>query len=106
MTRTFLLILLLVYPGYAQDIPPAPSPPRLLTDFASALSDADRASLERKLNTYLATTPAQIAAVIVKTLGGYEVMDYACRIGKEWGVGQKGKENGIVVLGAIDDRKS
>lgn len=106
MTRTFLLILLLVYPGYGQDIPPAPNPPQLVNDFASALSDADRASLERKLNAYHDTTSTQIAVVIVKTLGGYEVMDYAFRIGEEWGVGQKGKENGIVVLVAIDDRKA
>jgi uncharacterized protein len=104
--RALILLLMLVSVAIAQDIPPPPNPPRLVNDFAGALSNSEREALERKLNAYHDTTSTQIAVVIVKNLGGYEVMDYAFRIGETWGVGQKGKENGVVILVAIDDRKA
>lgn len=106
MIRALLLFLSLTTLAYAQDIPEAPDPPRLVNDFANVLSDGERASLEQKLNAYHDTTSTQIAVVTVKSLGGYEVLDYAFRIGESWGVGQAGKENGVVVLVAIDDRKA
>lgn len=101
-----LFLVLLATSVYAQDIPPAPDPPRLVNDFAKVLSESELASLQRKLNAYHDSTSTQITVVIVKSLRGYEVMDYAYRIGEQWGVGQKGKNNGVVVLVAIDDRKA
>jgi uncharacterized protein len=106
MIRSLFIFLLFSLTIHAQDIPDAPNPPRLVNDFAGVLNEGDEATLERKLRNYHDTTSTQIAVVIVENLGGYEVMDYAYRVGEKWGVGQKGKDNGLVVLVSIQDRKA
>jgi uncharacterized protein len=102
----FILFYVSLISVSAQDIPEAPSPPRLVNDFANVLNEGEEGMLERKLRTYNDTTSTQITVVIVDNLGGYDVMDYAYRIGEKWGVGQKGKNNGLVVLVSIQDRKA
>lgn len=100
------LLLLLSFLGVqAQDIPEKPNPPRLVNDFARQLNPTEIAQLESKLVAYNDSTSSQIVVVIVPTTGEYPVGDYAFKIGREWGVGQKGKDNGIVLLWAANDRK-
>lgn len=82
----------------AQDIPPRPDPPRLVNDFAGVLSADEVQQLERKLVDYNDSTSTQIVVVIVKSLNGYDKNDFANRLGQSWGVGQKGKNNGAVIL--------
>ena len=89
----------------AQDIPAKPNPPRLVNDFAHQLNATEIAQLEQKLVAYNDSTSSQIVIVIVPTTGEYPIGDYAFKIGREWGVGQKGKDNGIVLLWASTDRK-
>ncbi len=89
----------------AQDIPARPDPPKLVNDFANQLNPTEVAQLEQKLVSYNDSTSSQIVVVVVKTTDGYPMADYALKIGREWGVGQKGKDNGIVLLWASDDRK-
>lgn len=86
------------------DIPERPSPPRLVNDFAGILSSSENQALEQKLLNYEDTTSTQIAVVIVKSIGDYEAADYSQRLGQKWGVGVKGKNNGIVILVAIESR--
>lgn len=99
------LFLLLTLTVSAQDIPPRPNPPKLVNDLANQLNPTEEASLEQKLVAYNDSTSTQIAVVIVPTVGEYPMADYAFKLGREWGVGQKGKNNGIVLLWAPDDRK-
>ncbi|NIJ51296.1 TPM domain-containing protein [Dyadobacter arcticus] len=101
---SFLLSLVL-FGVRAQDIPAKPNPPRLVNDFANQLSEGEKASLEQKLVSYNDSTSSQIVIVIVPTTGDYPMADYALKIGREWGVGQKDKDNGIVLLWAPTDRK-
>ncbi len=82
----------------AQDIPPAPNPPRLVNDFAQLLSEDQVNALERHLVNYNDTTSTQILVVTVNDLGGYEASDFAFRLGEQWGVGKKGSNNGVVIL--------
>lgn len=86
------------------DIPERPSPPRLVNDFAGILSPSENQALEQKLLNYEDTTSTQIAVVIVKSIGDYEAADYSQRLGQKWGVGVKGKNNGIVILVAMESR--
>lgn len=81
-----------------QDIPKAMSPPRLVNDFARVFTLSDRENLENMLVAYNDSTSTQIYVVTVDDLQGYSVSDYAYRIGQDWGVGQKGKDNGAVIL--------
>jgi uncharacterized protein len=104
--RYFLpLFLLFTLAALAQDIPPRPSPPRLVNDLADQLNGTEEAELERKLVAYNDSTSTQIAVVIVPTVEPYAIADYAFKLGREWGVGQEGKNNGIVLLWAPNDRK-
>lgn len=105
-SRLLLFFTLLLSAATAQDLPEPMSPPRLVNDFAGVLSDQENSMLEQKLRAYHDSTSTQIAVVIVQDLGGYEVVDYAVRLGEKWGVGQQGGDNGIVVLVSIDDRKA
>jgi uncharacterized protein len=90
---------------FAQEIPPRPSPPRLVNDLADQLNATEEAALEKKLVAYNDSTSTQIALVIVPTVEPYAIADYAFKLGREWGVGQQGKNNGIVLLWAPNDRK-
>jgi uncharacterized protein len=84
--------------AYSQNIPDRPNPPRLVNDFAGMLSSEEINSLERKLVAFNDSTTTQIAIVIVKTLSGYDKSDYAQRLGEKWGIGQKGSDNGVLIL--------
>jgi uncharacterized protein len=90
---------------FGQEIPPKPTPPRLVNDLANQLNATERDQLERKLVAYNDSTSSQIVVVIVPTTGEYPIADYAFKLGREWGVGQAGKNNGIVLLWAPTDRK-
>ncbi len=108
MDKLFFVVLIFLPIAFstAQDIPEPPNPPRLVNDFADVMSDAEDEMLERKLRAYHDSTSTQIAVVIVSNIGGYDVMDYAYRVGEKWDVGQQGKNNGLVVLVSIEDRKA
>jgi uncharacterized protein len=96
---SYLVIIILLLPSVqGQDIPERPEPPRLVNDLAGILDPGDAARLEQKLVAFNDSTSTQIAVVIVKSLNGYDMNDLAQRIGEKWGVGQKGTNNGIVVL--------
>lgn len=82
----------------AQDIPVRPVPPRLVNDYAGILSPDEASRLEQKLVSFNDSTSTQIVLVIVKSLNGYDKNDYAQRLGQKWGVGQKGSNNGVVIL--------
>src|SRR4030095_1964890 len=102
---SFLLILLLPFSGFTQDFPEKPSPPRLVNDFTNTLSGEEINSLENKLIIYNDTTSTQIAIVMIHSLDGYPIDDYTFQLAEKWGIGQKGKNNGVLLLVAKDDRK-
>lgn len=106
--KKLLLILLLVVPflsGIAQDVLPPPNPPRLVNDYAGVLSKEQVAILEEKLVALDDSTSNQIAVVILKSLEGYEVQDYANKLFRSWGIGNRKTNNGVLILASIDDRK-
>jgi len=109
MRKTLTIIFLLSsWLAWAQsDLPQRPSPPRLVNDLTgSTLSAREANALERKLLSYEDTTSTQVAILIVNSLNGYEVVDYAQRVGQNWGVGQANRDNGVFIVVAVDDRKA
>jgi uncharacterized protein len=81
-----------------EEFPTRPEPPRLVNDFAGVLSAEQQASLENKLVNFNVKTSTQIAIVIVKSISGYDPSDYSFKLAEKWGIGQKGKNNGILIL--------
>lgn len=105
-TPLVLFILSLpIFSGWAQDFPPVPNPPRLVNDFAGVLSAGELTALETKLVAYNDSTSSQIAVVLIKSVGPYDISDYAFQLGDLWGIGGGKNDNGILILGAMDDRK-
>lgn len=97
----FLLLFLsisLTWRMPAQDFPEKQYPPRLVNDFAGMLFGPEINSLESKLVAFNDSTSTQIAIVTLSDLMGYEVADYAQRLAEKWGIGQKGLDNGILIL--------
>jgi uncharacterized protein len=84
--------------GQTNGIPAPPKTKMLVNDFAGLLTPQEQFQLEHKLVAFNDSTSTQIAVVIVKSLNGYEPNDFATRIIETWGIGQKGKDNGILIL--------
>lgn len=87
------------------ELPDAPNPPRLVNDFAHCMQAGEVATLEGKLVDYDNTTSVQITIVTVESIGPYEPSPYAVALFKKWKIGNKGKNNGVLILAAIRDRK-
>lgn len=97
----FLTIFLFLFAGLfaqGQNIPDSPYPPRLVNDFAGILNHREVAVLEDSLVNFFNQTSTQVTVVTVNDLDGTSIDDYAFKLGEKWGVGSKGRNNGIVIL--------
>ena len=90
---------------YSQEVLPRPNPPRLVTDAAGILSEAEKSALEQKLVSFDDSTSNQIAVVIIKSLQDRPIEEYATKLFRTWGIGSKKTNNGVLLLVAVDDRK-
>ena len=94
-----LFLVLLTYGTTLKaQLPTPPNPPRLVNDYTGTLSSSQINTLEHKLVAYNDSTSTQILVLIVDDFQGYSIEQYATEIGHSWGVGQKGKNNGAVIL--------
>jgi uncharacterized protein len=101
LAATLLLaFFLLLTNAVAQNsgIPARPDPPRLVNDFVNFLTPAEQNQLERKLVAIDDSSSVQIAVVAVKTLNGNDINAVGPDIIHNWGIGQKGKNNGILII--------
>ena len=101
----FLIILSLLSALTAFGKEPPPKSKKLVNDYIGLLSPTETERLERKLKNYFDSTSTQIAVVIEASLDGDNAADYAYSIGRAWGVGEKGKNNGVLIFVSRDDRK-
>ncbi len=99
MKKLVLLSFLIFTTLFAfADFPQRPNPPRLVNDFANVLTQSQRVELENKLVQFARESSTQIVFISVSSLDGYDKVVYAHKIGQLWGVGQKDKDNGIIML--------
>ncbi len=103
--KFILFCLLFPFLGMSQQFPEKPNPPKLVNDYTNTLSSEEQNLLEKKLVDYNDSTSTQISIVMISTLDGYPIDDYTIKLGEKWGIGQKGKSNGVLVFVAKDDRK-
>lgn len=93
-----LLTVWFAIQAQTQNIPDPPCPPRLVNDFARVLTAEQANRLEFDLDTFARSTTTQIVVVTVPSLGGYDIADYSFKLGEKWGAGQKGKNNGVIIV--------
>ncbi|MGD1980740.1 MAG: TPM domain-containing protein, partial [Flavobacteriaceae bacterium] len=103
---TALLALLCLNFTVAQfEIPAKPSVQTSLYDYADILSAAEESALEQKLIRYADSTSTQIVVVNISSTNGEEINFLGANWLSAWGIGQKGVDNGILILVADQDRK-
>src|SRR5580700_2204901 len=98
-------LLIATLAARAQDVPPKPNPPTRVNDFAHVMTADQIDALERKLVAYNDSTTSDIVVVTVSDIGNSSIEDYALKILRSWGVGDKKNNNGIVILADIKDRQ-
>ncbi len=94
----FILIFTALTAVRAQDVPDPMQPPRMVNDFSGLLKENESQSLETKLQEFYFQTSTQIYIVILDNLDGYDIAGYSFQLGEQWGIGTKGKDNGILIL--------
>ncbi|MFQ5869739.1 MAG: TPM domain-containing protein [Candidatus Zixiibacteriota bacterium] len=100
---SFLLLwVLLTVTSVAREIPDYQG---FVTDYANVLSPSEKASLETKLREFDASTTTQIAVLTINSLEGETIEGFAIRVLEKWKVGQKGLDNGAILVVSKDDRR-
>ncbi len=104
---SFLLLHLLCFSfTIAQyKIPEKPKEETSVYDYINLLNSSQKKSLEYNLISYSDSTSTQIVIAIIKSTQGENINYLGAQWGQKWGIGQKGKDNGVLILLAKDDRK-
>ncbi len=99
-----LLLSLFAFSAFAaEDLPSYNSP---VMDYAGVLSSGAKQQLESKILDYRRQSTNEIGVLIVKSLDNNSLEDYAHDAFAKWGIGKKGKDNGVLFVVSIDDRKA
>lgn len=81
-------------------------PEGYVSDFAGVLDAGTRQQIDTYCGSVEKSTGAQISVVTLKSLDGEPIEDFTNNLFRKWGVGHKGKDDGIMLLLAIQDRNS
>lgn len=108
--RQVLVILLLIFLSpwmarAAEVIPPAPNP-RYIVDQAHVLSPETLRRIDQQLEQFERDTSNQIVVALYPTMqSSDDIAAYAVRVGQAWHIGQKNKDNGVLLLAFTQDHK-
>ncbi|NTU57481.1 MAG: hypothetical protein HGB00_00960 [Chlorobiaceae bacterium] len=97
-------LLMLALPAVSQGAG-VPALAGRVNDYASMISPQAKAVLEGKLKTLEDAESTQIVILTVPSLEGQPIEDFSIKVAEAWKVGQKGKDNGILLIVSKNDRK-
>ena len=103
---TALLITLMPNAWAQPQIPPTPTSSIYVQDYAGVLKNDTKQQINTISTELAAKTKAQVVVVTVKTVKGSTIEDYALGVLRQWGIGDKKLNNGLLMLIAVDDRQS
>ena len=89
--------------AHAQGDPPSIDAP--ITDLAIVLSDAVKEELSEKIRDHHAQTGVQLAVLVIDTTYGEPIEDYSLRVANQWKGGTEGRDDGVLFVLAIQDRR-
>ena len=101
---SIIITLVLELTAFAVSIP-EPTDNFFVNDFANVISNENEKEIMQIGADLYKQTTAQIVVVTIDSLDGEEIRDYALQLGREWGIGDNNKNNGIVILLSVNDRK-
>lgn len=99
------LLLLLICTSPLLAAPDFPKLSGRVVDEANLLDRAAEARLTARLAAYEEAGGNQVVVVTVPNLGGYSIEEYGYQLGRHWGIGQKGEDNGVLLIVAQDERQ-
>jgi uncharacterized protein len=111
MNRKWIYLLLV---GLVARLVPAQDPDALLdrlepqgmvSDYAEVFSPQQKTELENFLHSVKTNTTAQIAVVTLPSLEKGDIVDFSSRLFEKWGIGDAGKDNGVLLITSTTDRK-
>ena len=100
-----LLPLLLLWTAALQAAPAFPTLSGRVVDEAALMSRKQAHQLTQQLAAFEKRSGIQLVVVSVDNLDGETIEEYGYQLGRHWGIGQKGKNNGVLLLIAQDERK-
>ncbi|MBU1026412.1 MAG: TPM domain-containing protein, partial [Candidatus Margulisbacteria bacterium] len=100
-----IILLTLLLAGFSQAEVKFPSPSGFVNDYAGILSTAQKQQLTSISNALKKNTGAELAVAVVKTVEPLDSKLYAVKLFEKWGIGKKGKDNGLLVLLAMDEKR-
>jgi len=107
--RTFIAVILIAAACASVVNASTPQPPEVPRDYVVDLAGIVRSDLKNELNAYLQTlerkTTAQVLVLTVQTLDNQNIEEFALNTKEKWKLGQKGKDNGVLIVVALKDRK-
>ncbi|MBP5739759.1 MAG: TPM domain-containing protein [Spirochaetia bacterium] len=104
MRKLFLLLLIIIASiALADDVPGYSS---YVNDYAGVITEKDKTSMEEVAKEVEEKTGAQIAVLTVKSMEPYASIDeFGMAVAEKWKVGEKGKDTGIIIILAMEERK-
>ena len=100
-----LLPLLLLWTTTLQAAPAFPPLSGCVVDEAALMSRKQAHQLTQQLAAFEQRSGIQLVVVSIDTLAGDTIEEYGYQLGRHWGIGQKGKNNGVLLIIAQDERK-
>lgn len=100
----FCCVLLTAAVGH--DAPVMPSKNFYVNDYASVITGDHRDAMLQMAQQLYDKTGAQAVVLTVDDLGGRDIESYAFSVFEGWGIGSKGKDNGVLILVAVKDREA
>ena len=83
-----------------------PNPPQAVNDFGNFLEPFQKDALEQKIRNYNDSTSSAIVIITVPDLQGYDIAEVSLKYLREWGIGTKEKNNGVLILVSKAEHKS
>ncbi|HEY6873421.1 MAG TPA: TPM domain-containing protein [Geobacteraceae bacterium] len=97
-----ILLLALASPASALDVPPLRAH---VNDYAGVLSPAAAQEMEQQLTAFERSDSTQIVVLTIPTLAGENLEEYSIKVAEAWRIGQKGVDNGAILLIARQEHK-
>ncbi len=100
-----LLFFFLAFPVNADDVYPTPTSYKYINDYVGIITESESENIISIGKELEDKTGAQAVVVVIKSTSGVPIEDYSNKLFRSWGIGESGKDNGLLLVMAIDDRK-
>lgn len=105
MIRALAVLLLLAWAGWAAAEPSFPPLTGRVVDAAGILSPADEQAIAARSEALERATGRQLVVATIPDLQGYDIADYGYQLGRAWGIGERGRDTGVLLIVAPAERR-